>query len=519
MRVGRNVLVLVMLLGLLGGISGTAALAQSPGTGSTGADDLTLVFSRGVDLPAWSVYAQTSVANYDVWRNMFEPLVDFVWVDEDGVSVLKFEPILAESWEASEDGRQWTFHLRRDVTFHNGAKFVAADVVHSFDRMKNDPDSRQLEAWQDLEKVVAEDDYTVVFHMTQSRPELLNQIYTRYITNKETYDELGPQGDRQPNGTGPYRFLEWERGSYMAMERYEDHWDETLNSPMKTLIFRPITEKAAAIAALEAGEVDLVDNIPPHEIDRLASRPGVEIVTVRGERLMFLGLNPIHPPLDNVLVRQAIHHAIDVDLIIDALFEGRAYRAVQPMPEGGLGYNPDIELRTYDPERARQLLAEAGYDGTEIKFYTPTSRYPNDFETAMVVAQMMERVGLNVSVHSPEWGIFSAQYGTGEYPMWLIGRGQITLANISYLRQYFESGVTDRLVYENPEVDRLLRGAASEMDEQVRRQMIEDAVALIYDDAVQIPLFYTQDVYAVRDWVDFTPDPNQYLRPYTIKTK
>jgi len=511
-------LVVYLIIGLLAGCSAPQAdrpdePAEVPaGEGPGPNDDYVFCYSRGVELETWSPYGDSSTPGYDLWRNVMEPLVDYDW------KAMRYVPVLAESWEYEDGGRTWVFHLRKGVRFHDGAELTAADVIHSFTRMRDDENSMQAEAWQDVKEIEARDEYTVAFHLEVPRPDLNSQLYNRYITSKSAYDQHGPgEADRHPSGTGPYRFVEWERGSYIALTRFDDYWDTSLIRPIKDIVYRPIPEKATAIAGLEAGEVDLVDNIPPHEVERLQGKDGVRVESAPSGRLMFFLLNPAHEPLDDVRVRKAIQRSLDIDLIIETVLEGRAYREWQPVPEGAFGHNPALQPYEYDPDMARDLLEEAGYSGgSEIALWTPTSRYTGDLETSQAAGRMMQEAGIKVKVEAPEWGIFVDNFMKGQIPIVLIGRGGFLNDPPRYLSQYFETGVTNRLLYSNPEVDGLLQGARSEMDEARRRALVEEAVALIHHDAVQVPLYRLQDNYGVREWVDWTANPSEYVHAYRV---
>lgn len=472
-------------------------------------------YARGQDLEGWGTYNHSGGVLYDLQRNIIEPLVEYNWDTHD------FDPVLAETWDYEGDGRTWVFNLRRGVYFHDGSELTADDVIHSFRRMRDDPDTNQLEAWTDVESITARDDYTVVFNLEVPRPDFLRQIYSYLVTSKTTFDEVGrDEANRKLIGTGPFTFVEWRPGSYFIMDRNDDYWDTSLNSPFERITYRPIIDKSAAIAALEAGEVDLIDFIPSHEIDRLEAREGIEISHVRGDRIWFIGTNPGQSPMDDVRVRRAVQHAIDVDTIIDTVLEGRATRVPQYMSEGTFGYVPDLELYDYDPERARELLEEAGYpDGIhDLDFYA-VGWDPSFLSFAQAAQPMLAEAGIHVNIKTPERGVFSDLFTRGEMALFHQARGQVTIAGLRYLRQYFETGVTNRLLYSNPEVDELLIAASSTFDDEERAQLTQDAMRRVYEDSPMMPLLYMDVTYAARDWVDFEPTPDEKLNAYRIKVK
>ncbi|MFO8060268.1 MAG: ABC transporter substrate-binding protein [Bacillota bacterium] len=474
-----------------------------------------LRFSRGPDLEGWGTYCTSTGALYDLQRNVIEPLAEYSW------HTYQYEPVLAESWDIEDEGQTWVFNLRRGVHFHDGSEFTADDVLHSWDRILNDPDSDQQHHWNDVESITSTDDYTVVFHLERTRPDFINQVTNAFVTSKTTYDEVGrDEANRRLIGTGPFTFVEWRTGSYVVLDRNDEYWDEDLNTPFERITYRPIADKSAAMAALEAGEIDLVDGVPAHEVDRLAGIPGLEIMTCRSDRLWFNGLNPGVEPMDDVRVRRAVQHAIDVDRLIDTVLEGRAIRAPQYMAEGTPGYIPDLELYEYDTERARELIDEAGYvDGIhDLDFYS-ISWVDGYLDLALGSQPMLEEAGIYTTIQTPERGVYSDLFTAGQMALYNQGRGNTTTAGVQYLRQYFETGITDRLLYSNPEVDSLLQSAAAAIDTSERDRLTQEAVRLIYADSPMMPLVWPDLTYAGRDWVDFTATPDEYVRAFRIGVK
>lgn len=476
--------------------------AGGDGSGSAAAP-VTVTFADGVDLESPNPYAHSSSTSYGKWGHVIEPLVRWNY------DTLQFDPVLAVSWEL-EDDVTWRFDLRPDVVFQDGTPFTAEDVVHSFTRMVEDPESRQganFDAITDMEVV---DDLTLRVTTDGPYPILLNDLNSRYITSAEAYEELGPEeADRQLVGTGPYKFVEWVPGSRLVLSKFDDYWGE---EPLPDeVIFRPIPEDAARVAALERGEVDVISNVPPQDASRIEATDSLELLTVPSVRMAFFPINPAIEPFDDVRVRQAINYAIDRQTLLDTVLEGFGDLLPGPLQSNIFGYSPDWEPYPYDPDRARELLAEAGYaDGVDVTLYSPSGRYLRDLELSQAVAGQLADVGINAEVETMEWGTFADRYDSGEFGFYLIGRGGI-VDGADVLVQYFQTGVTSRIDYSNPEVDALLEASNVELDPDAREELIQQAGALILEDAPAVFFLTYEDIYAVSDGIVWTPRSDEYV--------
>src|SRR4026208_812073 len=246
------------------------------------------------------------------------------------------------------------------------------------------------------------------------------------------------------------------------------------------VIYKSIQEDAARIAALEAGQADIISNIPPHEVARLKSNPRLRIQQVQGLRPIFLVLSPAYKPLENVKARRAITPASDRDRIIKHILEGNAHPLIGLLGPQVFGYEPSAKALPYDPEKAKQLLNEAGFpNGFEIDYYSPTGRYPKDKEVALVIVEQLARVGIKANLKTPEWAIFNTDYKKGKYPMYLTGRGSLTDADALF-QQYFRTGVTPRVLgYSNPKLDEILDLEAQTFDGKKREKLLQDAHRII----------------------------------------
>ncbi len=330
----------------------------------------------------------------NISQQMFEGLT---WLDDDNNVV----GALAESWEISEDGTEYTFHLREGVKFHNGEDFTAEDVVTSWIAGK-DPANAYAYVHERAESVEVIDDYTV--KITTPEPDPLFLIIPARdwaMIPTDYFNEVGLEGiEANPIGTGPFKFVEWIKGDRIVMEAFEDYWDEGLPK-IARLVFRPIPESSTRVAAIQTGEIHIANRLSSEEAQSLLGIPDVQVVRYPVDRVYYIAFNNltsgIGQPTEAVLVRQAMNYAVDRQAIIDALFDGFADLSTGYITPGNLGYNDSIEPYPYDPDKARELLAEAGYpDGFEIGFACPIGAYTNFEQVCEAVAGYFQEVGITL---------------------------------------------------------------------------------------------------------------------------
>ena len=274
-----------------------------------------------------------------------EPLIDADY-DKRG-----YQGVLAESWQMK--GARLQFKLRKGVRFHDGTPFSSKDVVASFKRILTDKQSLQAPNLGNIKEMDAPDDLTVVLTLKKADANALEDINGRLIMKQSAAEKMG-EADNPPIGTGPFKFVSWDRSGQFVMRRNENYWGQP--SKIDEVIYKNIQEDAARIAALEAGQADIISNLPPHEVERLKSNPRLRVQPVQGLRPIFLVLSPAYKPLDNPKVRRAMTHAIDRDRIIRLVLEGNAYPLRGLLGPQVFGYDPEARAYPYDPEKAKQLL-------------------------------------------------------------------------------------------------------------------------------------------------------------------
>ncbi len=330
-----------------------------------------------------------------------------VFINDQG----ELEPALATDWEVSDDGTTYTFHLREGVTFHNGEPFNAQAVVFSWERGKN-PANQYFDSWTLASSVEAVDDMTVRITTDGPQPLFLRQMAQSWAMVPPGYiAEIGEEAFQQkPVGTGPFRLVEWTQGDRIIMEKNASYWREGFPL-IDRLIFRPIPESATRVAAIRTHEVDIVTRLSPEEADSLRGIKGIEILSYPVDRVYYIAFNNITTgkgkPTEDPRVRLAMNYAVDVDAIIDALFNGYARPATGLVTPGNWGYDTEIQPYGYGPEKARTLLTEAGYpDGFEMDFACPAGAYTNFEQVCEAVQGYLAEVGIQTNLTIMESGAF-----------------------------------------------------------------------------------------------------------------
>ncbi len=469
----------------------------------------TLIYAKNEDIGLLNPFAVNHAVFEALDNHILEPLVRF---DYDTGS---FEPVLAESWNIENQGRTWVFKIRRDVKFHDGSALTADDVLASFDRLQKDPKAiRQRVAVVNVDRMEAKDARTFVLHTKRPQAGFLSYIQSRPpVMPRATIEKHGIEGDKAMVGTGPYRFVEYKRDEHLVMERNAHYWGE--KAKIDRVVIRPMPDANARVAAVMAGQVDVAVQIPPFDVKKLEGRTDLRLIAIRDARIHILFMNPIIPPFQDRRVRQAICHAIDVDTIVKTVLEGRAYKLTQLVgPSQILTYDPNLQWHPYNPERAKALLAEAGYPGgfdVELTVYVSYAEYR---AIALAMAEQLGRVGIRAKVLTPEGGIFRNKWFKSEMPLYMISYGNVAQDGTAFLNTYFRSGADPRSKYKNPEVDRLFEEQEGEFDRAKRSATLRRVMQILKEDTPALPLYNDQYTVAVRNKVTVPkglPNPGEYM--------
>jgi peptide/nickel transport system substrate-binding protein len=429
-------------------------------------------------------------------------------------------PALAVKYE-HPDLLTWRFYLRKGVKFHNGNPFDAADVKFTFERLSNPDVSEFTNTGKSIDSVTIVDDYTVDIKTKQPIPWFANNMHQIFIMDKES-TETRDQGDVMVKaiGTGAYRFVEWVKGSYIRMEANADYWEGA--PPIKKVEVRPITESSTRFAALVSGQVDIVTGVPVELFDKVQKNPKLQVVSRPARRSIFLGIgNKPGSPTADIRVRKAMYMAINEDEIIAKIMRGHASPAAQVPDPPTIGYNATIKRLAYDPEMAKNLLKEAGYEnGFDITLTGPNDRYVQDAKIAEAVARYLAKIGIRVKLDVKPKSVFFPEVTKGILDFYLIGWFDGTF---DMGRTYFKLvhtrdeekgfGVFNGAAFSNSEIDKLLQSTADIVDPQERKQTLQKLNKMAMDNIAWIPLHYQEDLYAIQQGkgIKFQPRPDRWM--------
>ncbi|MCP5098837.1 MAG: ABC transporter substrate-binding protein [Chloroflexi bacterium] len=310
------------------------------------------------------------------------------------------QPALATSWEISDDGSEYTMHLREGVTFHDGSAFDAADIVATWAAGSEDVNAYAADYASVTVNVI--DDFTVVLVSDPPDVTFLRKLAERHIISNEQYEAEGNEGiEQHPVGTGAFMFVEWSKGDRIILSANPNYWDEG-KPHVAELIFRPIGESSTRLAAIQTGEVDIVSRLSSDEAKSLLGASNVNVIRYPADRVYYIAFNNlstgIGEPTEDPLVRQAMNYAVDRQGIVAGLFDGFARVSTGYVTPSNLGFDQSIEPFPYDPDKARELLAEAGFpDGFEIGMACPVGAYTNFEEVCQAIANNLAEVGITLT--------------------------------------------------------------------------------------------------------------------------
>jgi peptide/nickel transport system substrate-binding protein len=494
--------------GTLAGLGALASASWLSRSVAASKERLTILSSIGLD--TLNPYAHSSGPQYGIWQNMIEPLVDINYARKE------YYGVLAESWEFQ--GKKWVFRLKKGIRFHNGSPFTAADVVHSVNRIRNDKRSLQKSNFDDLTEVQAQDDYTVIFTTAMPNAVFLDRLQNRFMISKSAAEKFGDDVDQQAIGTGPYKFVSWQRDGNLVMTRNDDYWAS--KAAIKEIILKKVGEDAARLAGLLAGQGDIVNNVPVEEIARLDKHPRVHVEKVEGLRMYFLAMNVMHKPFDNKLVRQAFNYAVDPAVIIKHIYEGNGYVMNGPLGANVIGYDSKIKRYPFDPKKAKELLTKAGFsNGLEVKLHFSPDRYPKAREVCQVIADQLAKAGVKTELVSQEFVIFWGADGVngGKIAFYYVGRPAIDADTV--YDQYYRSGRTKRVGFQNAEVDRLIDEEQTTGDQKKRIALLQQVGRILMEEAALVPLYTLAEIYGAARNVIWKAHPEEKVLAADMKIR
>ncbi len=509
------------------------------GGGGEGGD--TFTFGRARDSISLDPINATDGESLIVARQVFDGLLDFAPESTDVVPALAAEVPTPE-----EGGLVYTFDLREGVKFHDGTPFNADAVVFNFDRWKNTNNefhvggggnssdfayySVMFGGFDDdsvIESVEAVDEYTVRFRLKEPQgPFLRNIAMSPFgIASPQAIQEDAENFWQNPVGTGAFRFESWDKGSEVRLSANEDWWGSDVSPEeggggpnVDSVVFRSIPDNTARVAALSGNQLSGADGLTPDDVPTVEENENLKIDERPPLTIGYLAMNTQKEPFDDPLVRQAVTHAINVPAIIDAFYGEQGDIASAAMPPTVPYFNDQLEPYPYDPDRARQLLEEAGMpDGFETDLWylsVPRPYMPNGRGIAQAMQQDLAEVGINVELVTREFGTYLEETGRGEHSIAQLGWTGDNGDPDNFLNELLSSAAATEenaqniAFYRNPEVDELLNTGQTSIDDAERERVYLRAQEIIYEDAPWLPIAYTTPPVGLQRQVEgYQPSP------------
>lgn len=401
---------------------------------------------------------------------------------------LEIKGDLAESWE-NPDNYTWIFYLKKGVKFHNGEEFTANDVKFTIERLLN-PETGSPGAWllKEVNQVEVLDKYTVKLKTEHPFAPLLSNLarYELAMLNEKAVKAGGDSYGANPVGTGPFKFEEHYYGDKVILTKFEDYFEGP--AEVDKVIYRAIPEDATRVVELESGGLNIMYNLPPQEYDRLSQNSKIKIIETLGQSTLYIGFNAEVKPFNNKKVRQALNYAVDKQAIVDAVFFGKAEPSYGPLSPSIWGFDRSLSYAyPYNPEKAKKLLAEAGYpNGFECTIWTDP-RTERKSITELVQAYLAQ-IGVIANIEILEWSTFIPATAKGADGMFILGwTGTGDADGGLYPRFHTDNiGSSNRHRWGTPELDKLLEAGRTTVDIEERKGVYKKIQSYIIENATDI---------------------------------
>lgn len=423
----------------------------------------------------------------------------------------KYAPALAERWESSPDGLTWTFHLKKNVKFHDGTPLTSHAVKRHFEILLN-PETNAANAldyaW--IKGMETPDEHTIVFKLDKPYPNLLFRVSQTYgaIQNPDAYEKYGPKGTKQYGttiavGTGPFKLKEWVPGDRIVFERNPDYawappWFQNQGAPyLDTVTYRMIPDAATRLAELETGNVQILLSLPVEHYDRAKKMPNVEVLEKPAFGLGYLGIATDKKPFNDVRVRRAINLAIDREALVKSVFFGLAKPAYGYLPPLLAEFYEDKQAHRYDPEAAKKLLAEAGYPNG-FKCTLATQNRTEHVRVAQAIQPMLEAVGIKTELVQYDEASYKDMLKAGKQELFM---RQYSWDSADILQWFLDSHqfpYPNHSRWRDKTTDDMIWAAETARDLQARTEKYFEVQKYLIDKAVWCPLWYPLTLQAVR---------------------
>jgi peptide/nickel transport system substrate-binding protein len=486
-----------------------AALFLLPSPRAADAQGTQITIAQPAEATTMDPGRSTQVLTVNYFYNLYDTLTRWD-------TSLKLVPGLATSWKSVSE-TAWEFSLRPNVKFHDGAPLTAEDVKASIERTLVPGRTIVQSGFATIEAVEIVNPATV--RVVTKKPDPLvpvrmAQMGAQILPARFTTEAGAKDLAKKPIGTGAYRFVEWVKDERLVMEANRDWWGWEGKAPaIDRVIWKPIPEDFPRIVALDKGEVDIITNVPPDQIKAIENGRLTRVVSTPATRFVALTMNASQPPLSDKRVRQALHYALDVNALIKNLFGGQGKPFSGGLADTDFGYNAALKPYPYDPARARQLLAEAGFgSGLDVTIHSGTGTMVNDKHLVEAIADMWSKVGVRAKVQMMEMGARQRMLNDRQVPPggMLLVNPQSTLldADGSLWRIWHPTGLNNKYWSANQPGQRfhdLMEQARYTLDAGKRKQLYTDATQIVHDEKPWLELFQEVIVYGTTKRVSFRP--------------
>ncbi len=497
----------------------------------------TLIFGRGGDSVGLDPAFEEDGESFKVCDNIYDTLVQY----KDGST--EIEPGLATRWESSKDGLTWTFYLRKGVKFHDGTPFNAEAVLFSLNRQHEKTHDFHKEGgsyiyWvatglaEIVDEITAIDEFTVQIKLNTSYAPF---IYTIAITPfaivsptaVKKYKNQSETFANNPVGTGPFKFVQWDRGDKIVLEANKNYWGG--RPKLDRVVFRSIPDNAVRLIEAQRGSLHVMEFPNPDDLQQIQEDDELTLLTQPGMNIGYLAMNLDKTPLNNQKVRLAINHAINKKTIIEHLYQGLGIPAKNPIPPTLWSYDDSIQDYPYDPKLAKKLLTEAGYpDGFSTTLWAlpvPRPYIPDGRALAEVIQSELRNIGIDAKILTYDWGTYLEKTKNGEHDLAMLGWSADLGDPDNFLyvllsKTSAEKPAANIAFYRSEEMQNVLEKARATTDKDKRTSLYKDAQRIFHKDVPWVPLAHAKQVLVINKKVKnlkLHPLNWKYLRNVTLE--
>ncbi|MDE0485197.1 MAG: ABC transporter substrate-binding protein [Candidatus Poribacteria bacterium] len=481
----------------------------------------TLIFGRGGDSVTLDPSQMLDGESAKVCDMVYDTLVQYRGATTD------IEPALAKMWESSADGLMWTFHLRQGVQFHDGTPLNANAVVFSLNR----PNALSRSFYEEfIDRITALDDFTVQIHLKTPYAPFLSTMASseNAIVSPAAVAHFGESFANNPVGTGPFKFVQWDRNDQIVLTANHTHWAG--KPEIDRLIFRSIPDNSERYMELQEGNIHIMEFPNSDDLATIRGDTRLELLMQPSLNVGYLAMNMEKPPFDNLKVRLAINHAINKAEIIERLYQGTGIPAKGPIPPTLWSYDDSIEDYAYNPELAKQLLAEAGYpNGFETTLWAlpiPRPYIPNGQALAAALQSELRNIGIVANIVTYDWRTYLDKTEVGEHDMAMLGwsAGGDPDSFFYYLlsKTTAQKPALNIAFYKSDEMQEVLDRARMSTDRSERIELYQQAQAIFHRDVPWVPLAHAQRLLVIDRNVQnlkLAPVGWKYLRSVSLESE